>query len=222
MIKISKAVLDHALDHLSDGGWDIDKELQALESQVHGFDLPRLRIEHHEEGKHRFFIDKGESYLAEDKQYIFLKQKTLPVIVLEEQNLRALWLEGQEQSRCASVDGQIYSKDPIAKTCQHCPESLPGVGLCKPGIRLYVLPLIKRRSKPMVFNISPSSIRLWRDHKQRLMRSGIPQIAVITTLELMDTQTEEYRWARVEVGIREIVSKPQLQKALDAREQLPS
>jgi len=74
----------------------------------------------------------------------------------------------------------------------------------------------------MVFNISPSSIRLWREHQQRLMRSGIRQIAVITTLELMETQTEEYRRARVEVGIREIVSKPQLQKALDAREQLPS
>ncbi len=31
-------------------------------------------------------------------------------------------------------------------------------------------------------------------------------------LELMETQTEEYRWARVELGIREVVSKPQLQK----------
>ena len=97
-----------------------------------------------------------------------------------------------------------------------------GVGMCKPGIRLYVLQLIKRRSIPMVFNISPSSIRLWRDHKQRLMRSGIPQIAVITTLELMDTQTEDFRWVRVEEGIREIVSKPQRQKALDVREPLPS
>jgi hypothetical protein len=69
----------------------------------------------------------------------------------------------------------------------------------------------------MIFNISPSSIKLWRDHQLRLARSGIPQIAVITTFELMDTQTEEFRWARVEVGIREIVSKPQLKKALDAR-----
>ena len=73
----------------------------------------------------------------------------------------------------------------------------------------------------MVFNISPSSIRLWQEHQLRLARSGIPQIAVVTTFELMDTQTEEYRWARVEAGIREIVTKPQLQKALDARQQLP-
>ena len=36
----------------------------------------------------------------------------------------------------------------------------------------------------------------------------------------MDTQTEAYRWARVEAGIREIVTKPQLQQALDARAQL--
>ncbi len=135
--------------------------------------------------------------------------------------MRALWLEGEEQSRCAAVDEVIFCKEPIAPVCDQCPESIPGTGNCKPGIRLYVLPLIKRTSRPMVFTISPSSIGLWKNHKLRLMRSGIPQIAVITTLELMDTQTEDYRWARVEVGIREIVSKPQLRKALDARDQLP-
>ena len=57
-------------------------------------------------------------------------------------------------------------------------------------------------------------------HQLCLARSGIPQIAVVTTFELLDTQNEEYRWARVEPGIREIVTKPQLQKALDARAQL--
>jgi len=36
----------------------------------------------------------------------------------------------------------------------------------------------------------------------------------------MDTQTEDYRWARVEAGIREIVSKPQLRKALAASAQV--
>ena len=57
-------------------------------------------------------------------------------------------------------------------------------------------------------------------HQLYLARSGIPQIAVVTTFELLDTQTEEYRWAWVDMGIREIVTKPQLQKALDARAQL--
>ena len=222
MIKLSKTALDSALEQLSETGLDIDKELQRLELQIEKIDIPRLRIEHHEEGKHRFFIDRGESYLAEAKQFVLLKHRTMPVIVLKEENMRALWLEGQEHSRCAAVDGRIYSKEPMASTCDHCPESLLGIGACKPGVRLYVLPLIKRRSRPMVFNISPSSIKLWRDHQLRLVRSGIPQIAVVTTFELMDTQTEDYRWARVEVGIREIVTKPQLQKALDAREQLPS
>ena len=220
MIKVAKADLDIALEHLAETGWDIDNELQRLELHRLEYDLPRLRIDHNEEGKHRFFIDRGESYLSEDKQNVFLKHQTLPVIVLEEQNVRALWLEGHEQSRCAAVDGQIYSKEPLATACDQCPESIPGIGMCKPGVRLYVLPLIKRRSRPMVFNISPSSIRLWRDHQLRLARSGIPQIAVITTFELMDTQTEEYRWARVEAGIREIVSKPQLKKALAARTQI--
>jgi hypothetical protein len=220
MIKVSKAALDSALEQLSETGWDIDKELQRLELQIEKIDIPRLRIDHHEDGKHRFFIDRGESYLTEDKQFVFLKHRIMPVIVLQEQNVRALWLEGQEQSRCAAVDGVIYSKEPISPSCDQCPESLPGVGTCKASVRLYVLPLIKRRSRPMVFNISPSSIRLWRDHQLRLGRSGIPPIAVVTTFELMDTQAEEYRWARVEVGFREIVSKPQLQKALDARVQL--
>jgi hypothetical protein len=222
MIKVSKVALDSALEHLAETGWDIDNELQRLELQVEKFDIPRLRIDHNEEGKHQFFIDKGESYLSEDKQNILLKHQTLPVIVLEEQYVRALWLEGHEQSRCAAMDGIIYSKEPMATACDHCPESIRGVGMCKPGVRLYVLPLIKRRSRPMVFNISPSSIRLWRDHQLRLARSGIPQIAVITTFELMDTLTEDYRWARVEVGIREIVSKPQLKKALAARNQISS
>ena len=222
MIKVAKAALDTALEHLAETGWDIDNELQRLELHRLEYDFPRLRIDHNEEGKHQFFIDKGESYLSEDKQNVLLKHQTLPVIVLEEQNVRALWLEGHEQSRCAAVDGIIYSKEPMATACDHCPESIRGVGMCKPGVRLYVLPLIKRRSRPMVFNISPSSIRLWRDHQLRLARSGIPQIAVITTFELMDTLTEDYRWARVEVGIREIVSKPQLKKALAARNQISS
>ena len=222
MIKVSKVALDSALEQLSEIGWDIDKELQRLELQIEKFDIPRLRIDHNEDGKHRFFIDRGESYLAEDKQFAFLKHRTMPVIVLLEQNVRALWLEGEEQSRCAAVDGIIYSKEPVSSNCAQCPESLLGVGACRPGVRLYVLPLIKRRSRPMVLNISPSSIRLWRDHQLRLARSGIPEIAVITTFELMDTRTEDYRWARVEVGIREIVSKPQLQKALSAREHISS
>jgi len=33
-------------------------------------------------------------------------------------------------------------------------------------------------------------------------------------------QTKDYRWARVEAGIRAIVTKPQLKKALDARIQI--
>ena len=221
MIKVTREGLNSALEHLGETGWDIDRELQRLQRDVEKYDIPRLRIEHSEEGKHRFFIDRGESYLAEDKQFAFLKHRTMPVIVLQEQNVRALWIEGQEQSRCAAVDGVIHSKEPISSSCDQCPESLSGVGARKPGVRLYVLPLIKRRSRPMVFNISPSSIGLWREHQLRLARSGLPQIAVVTTFELMDTQTEEYRWARVEPGIREIVTKPQLQKALDAREQLP-
>ncbi|MBT4992913.1 MAG: hypothetical protein HOM93_05805, partial [Candidatus Marinimicrobia bacterium] len=71
MIKVSKAALDSVLEQLSETGWDIDKEVQRLELQIEKFDIPRLRIDHHEDGKHRFFIDRGESYLTEDKQFVF-------------------------------------------------------------------------------------------------------------------------------------------------------
>jgi hypothetical protein len=220
MTKVSKTAIDSALENLSTTGWDIDHELQRLQLLTEKFDLPRIRIDHSEEGKHRFYIDRGESYLAEDKQYIFLKHKTLPVVVFGEQQVRALWNEDEGLSRCAAVDGVIYSKAPLASACDLCPEALPGISQCRPGVRLFVLPLIKRRSKPMVFTLSPSSIKFWREHQLRLVRSGIPNIAVITTLELVDTQTEDYRWARVEVGIREIISKVQLRKALDARDHI--
>ncbi len=83
MIKVSKLKLDSALATLSEIDWDIDQELQRLESHLEQHDIPRLRIDHNEAGKHRFFIDRGESYLSEDKQFIFLKHQTIPVMFLQ-------------------------------------------------------------------------------------------------------------------------------------------
>ena len=116
MIKVAKAALDIALEHLAETGWDIDNELKRLELHRLEYDLPRLRIDHHAEGKHRFFIDRGESYLSEDKQNVFLKHTTMPVIVLEEQNVRALRYVGIGRMMVLGIPVIAQQKQPPINT----------------------------------------------------------------------------------------------------------
>ena len=198
------------LNTLNSTDWDLDQELVKLEHHMQQHDLPRLRIDHNEEGKHRFYIDFGESYLTAKKQFSFLRAITLPAIVFAEQQVRALWEVDAEHPRCYSIDGQILASDPVSKSCEHCPESIPGFGSCKPKVRLFVLPLLKQAGKPMVLNLSPTSIRPWREHQLKLLRSGLPAVAVVTTFELEDLKSEEFRWARVRVGIRDIATRENL------------
>lgn len=207
---ITKKNKELILDNLSSTDWDIDRELASLEHHMQRHDLPRLRIDHHEEGKHRFYIDFGESYLAANKQFRFLRALTLPAIVFAEQQVRALWLADADHPRCYSIDGQVLAVDPVCKSCEHCPESIPGFGSCKPKVRLFVLPLLKQVSRPMVMALSPTSIKPWREHQLKLHRSGLPVVAVVTTFELEDLKSEEFRWARVRVGIRDIATRENL------------
>ena len=74
----------------------------------------------------------------------------------------------------------------------------------------------------MVLSLSPTSIKPWRDHQLRLKRSGLPPVAVITTFGLEDTANDSFRWARVQVGIRGIVSKGNLLKAKKAQQRIGS
>lgn len=214
MISVSTEAKQQVLKDLDLTEWDLEHEIAVLKNSVIENDLPQIRIEHNETGKHRFYIDKGESYLANWKQFHFLKVMTLPALVVAEQQIRALWLEGEDQARCSAIDGQITSSNPISKACEQCPESIPGFGSCKPKVRLFVLPLLKRWHQPMIFSLSPTSIKLWREHQLKLYRSGLPAVAVITTFELEDVKTEEYRWARVKVGVRDIASKSKLMEAI--------
>ncbi len=207
---ITKKNKELILDNLSSTDWDIDRELASLEHHMQQHDLPRLRIDHNTEGKHRFYIDFGESYLAANKQFRFLKVLSLPAIVFAEQQVRALWLADADQPRCYSIDGQVLAADPVCKSCEHCPESIPGFGSCKPKVRLFVLPLLKQVNRPMVMALSPTSIKPWREHQLKLHRSGLPAVAVVTTFELEDLKSEEFRWARVRVGIRDIATKENL------------
>jgi len=198
------------LEELGRSDWDITQELETLDARIKKQDLPRLRIEHREDGKHRFYIDYGESYIKGKKQYAFLRMTGLKAIVFEEQQIRAFWKEDEDHASCYAIDDQILSAEPLSAACEQCPESIPGFGACKPKVRLFVLLLIKKELHPMVMSLSPTSIKPWREHQLRLKRSGLPPVAVITTFALEDMVNDSFRWARVQVGISGIVSREQL------------
>ena len=220
---LTKTDKEKILEELRATDWDITQELEILKQRIKKEDLPRLRIDHRDDGKHRFFIDYGESYIKGDKQVAFLRVTELKAIVFEEQQIRAFWQEDEDHPRCYAIDDSILSTEPLSPTCEQCPESNPGFGACKPKVRLFVLPLIKNREmQPMVLSLSPTSIKPWRDHQLRLKRSGLPPVAVITTFGLEDTANDSFRWARVQVGIRGIVSKGNLLKAKKAQQRIGS
>ena len=215
---LTKTDKDKILQDLVSTDWDVAQELETLKTRIKKQDLPRLRIDHHEEGKHRFFIDFGESYIKGNQQFDYLKVKTLKAIVFEEQQIKAFWLKDEDHPRCYAIDDQILSSEPLSATCDQCPESIPGFGGCKPKVRLFVLPLLKKELQPMVMSLSPTSIKPWREHQLRLKRSGLPPVAVITTFGLEDTANDGFRWARVQVGIRGIASREQLVMAKKAQQ----
>ena len=218
---ITKADKAKILEDLNQSDWDVTQELDILQQRVKKQDLPRLRIEHREDGKHRFFIDYGESYIKGDKQYTYLRLSELKGIVFEEQQIRALWQEGEDHPRCHAIDDAILSTVPISPSCEQCPESIPGFGACKPKVRLFVLPIIKNKEmQPLVLSLSPTSIKPWREHQLRLKRSGLPPVAVVTTFGLEDTANDSFRWARVQVGIHGIVSRNQLLMAKKAQREI--
>ena len=74
--------------------------------------------------------------------------------------------------------------------------------------------------QPMVMSLSPTSIKPWREHQLKLQRSGLPPVAVITTFELEDCANDQFRWARVQVGIRGIASKGNLVIAKQAQQSI--
>ena len=191
-----------------------------MKHRINKQDLPRLRIEHNEDGKHRFYIDYGESYLKGNKQFTFIRSSEIKAIVFEEQYVRAFWREDEPHPRCYAIDDTILSTEPLSATCEQCHESIPGFGACKPKVRLFVLLLIKKELQPMVLSLSPTSIKPWREHQLRLKRSGLPPVAVITTFALEDMVNDGFRWARVQVNIHGVVSREQLVIAKKAQQEI--
>ena len=206
---------------LSVAGWDMDKELVDQSTTSTSFELPRVRIEHKDNGKHRLYIDRGESYLDDDFQEVYLKGNKLTGVVFAEAFVRALWQEGAEVPICSALDNKPVGKEPLADSCKHCEHGIIG-GSCKPKIRLLVLVELDGEVKPLIMNLSPTSISKWISHKRKLQRSNLPVVAVNTTFELEDVKKNGYRWATVKLGMDGIASKEMLILAKTARTELQS
>jgi hypothetical protein len=203
---------------MSVAGWDMDKEMEDQSLESSSFELPRVRIEHRDNGKHRMHIDTGESYLEGDTQEINIPGNKLTAICFAEQSIRALWQKGAEVPLCSGIEDHPVGQETLADDCKHCEHSVIG-GPCKPKARLFLLAEIEGEVKPLVFALSPTSIKHWNAHKKKLQRSNLPVVAVNTTFELMDIKKGTYRWAEVKAGIEGIASKEMLMLAKEARDQ---
>ncbi len=212
-------VPDEVKQALSVAGWDMEKELNELHTKSSGFELPRVRIEHKDNGKHRMYIDSGESYLDDDCQEIVMPGNKLTAVVFAEQLIRAFWKEGEEVPACSAIDGRPVGSDPVSDACSSCEHGVIS-GACKPKVRLLLLAEIDGKVNPLIMNLSPTSIKHWNAHKKKLQRSNLPVVAVNSTFELEDVRKNGYRWAEVKLGMDGIASKDMLVLARTARTEL--
>jgi len=199
---------------LAEAGFDLETEILNIQTNSNGIDLPRIRIEHKENGKHRLYIDHGESYLSEDSQEEVIDGNTFNACVFAEQFIRALWDEGELLPRCSAVDSVPIVEDPVSINCKVCSESAMG-SQCKPKVRIWAL----MDNKPYIINLSPTSLKHWNAHKKRLKRSKLPVVAVNTVFTLEDVRKNSYRWAEVNIEIDGIVSKEMLILAKQYRDE---
>ena len=204
---------------LSVAGWDMEKELSGLATESSQFELPRVRIEHKDNGRHRMYIDSGASYLDDGSQEIDIPDNKLTAVVFAEQNIRAFWKEGEEVPACSGIDDMPMGIKPLAESCKRCEHGVMG-GKCKPKVRLLLLTEVNGEIKPLIMNLSPTSIKHWNAHKKKLQRSNLPVVAVNTTFELEDVKKNGYRWAEVKLGMDGIASKELLILAKAARTEL--
>jgi len=204
---------------LAEAGFDLETEILNIQTNSIGIDLPRIRIEHKENGKHRLYIDHGESYLADDSQEEKIEGNSFKACIFAEQFIRALWDEGELLPRCSSINDTPNVENPLSGSCNKCPESAIG-STCKKKCRLWVLMKHNGEIKPFIFNLSPTSLKHYNSHKKRLRRSNLPVVAVNTVFTLADIKKNSYRWAEVNIDIDGIVSKEMLLLAKKFRDEL--
>ncbi len=205
---------------LNETGFDVEKELTDLDSAGYSFEIPRIRIEHKDNGKHRMYIDYGENYLNDESQEETIDGNILNAVIFAEQNIRALWSEGEQLPSCSGIDETPAVSEPLSDACISCKEAVIGSGKCKPKVRLWLLMEHEDQIKPFVFSLSPTSIKHWNQHKRKLKRSNIPVVAVNTVFKLEDTKKNGYRWAEVVLDVDGVASKEMLLTAKHAREEL--
>ena len=204
---------------LSVAGWDHQAELDGMAVETTQFELPRVRIEHKDSGKHRMYIDTGESYIDSDTQEVDIPGNKLTAVVFAEQFIRAFWEKESEVPLCSAIDDQPIGQEAISDSCKHCEHGAIGTS-CKPKVRLLLLAEIDGEVRPLIMNLSPTSIKFWNAHKKKLQRSNLPVVAVNTTFELEDVKKGSYRWATVKLGMDGIASKEMLIIAKTARTEL--
>ena len=204
---------------LAEAGWDFEEEVQSLHVGTNHLDLPRIRIDHKDNGKHRMYIDLGDSYLDESTDESTLPGNKITAVVFAEQYIRAYWKDGAQTPTCSAINDKPIVHEPINERCQGCQEGIIG-GNCKPKVRLLLLSEIDGEVKPLIFNMSPTSIKHWTLHKKKLQRSNLPVVAVNTTFSLNDVKKNGYRWAEVSIGVDGIASKELLGVAKLARTEM--
>jgi len=209
---------DQLKQDLAKAGFDYDAELQE---QAKGLNIepPRVKIEHSDSGRHRMYIDFGESYFHEDKQFEDIKDNKLKAIVALAQPVRAWFVEGEKYPHCAAIEDLPTVPEPVCSKCTVCKEAIPREGSCKPKMRLFLLRRKNGAYQALVFPLSPTSIKRWKNHIKALQRDKIPYIGVVTTFELEDTKKDNYRWAEVKLGIDGTTTEEELQSIMEFRVQ---
>ena len=206
---------------LQEAGFNMEEELAQIETTGNGIiDLPRVRIEHKDNGKHRMYFDNGESYIDEDTQEIPIKGNTIEGVIFAEQNIRALWEDGESLPKCSAIDNIPIKEDPVHTSCISCAEAVIGKGRCKPKVRIWLLVKKDDEVKPYIFALSPTSIKHWNNHKKMLKRSQLPIVAVNTVFSLEDVKRNGYRWGEVNIGIKGVAEKEMLIVAKQYRDEL--
>ena len=203
--------IDELSSNLAEAGFDLEKEVDGIVTNGNGIDLPRIRIEHKDNGKHFLYIDH-EDYTGSNEEKL---GDSVQAVVFAEQHIRALWNPDEALPQCSSVDNVPIVDEPLAKNCLGCKEAVIGTGKCKPKVRLWLL----ISEKPYIMNLSPTSLKHWINHLRKLKRSRLPVVAVNTIFTLKPIKNK-YSYAEVEIGINGIVSRENLILAKQYRDEL--
>jgi hypothetical protein len=208
------------VEMLKQNGFNPDFEMDQTLPHTRGFDLPRVRIEIKDNGKHLLYLDRGDSYSEDAQREEYLSGNKIEGVIIDSRRIRANWKQGETVPTCSSVDGIIKSDAPVADNCNFCPEAVIGKGNCKPKERLIMIAKIDDKIIPLIMALPPTSIKHFEAHKRRLMRSELPLIAVNSIMTLQSVKKGTYNWGEIEFSINGLANPQMLAVAKQAREEL--